>query len=171
MIKILAYIAFTFVGIIVIVFILTIKSLYNGDLYQAGSGLGSVTSVENYKYDQDYYQKYADSFLLKFPQYQVPKDDPSTTMTAGYEFLNMTKFYFNKPPREIYCVQWQGIDVRMAYNVDNNEMIIENLREKVYVDKAEKERMSKRLRTEVIDIIDSIIENSADKDSALLQHY
>jgi hypothetical protein len=48
--------------------------------------LGSVTSVENYKYKQNYYEKYADSFLLKFPQYRVPKDDPSANMTSGYEY-------------------------------------------------------------------------------------
>jgi hypothetical protein len=167
--KILGFVALTISAIIVILFILFLRALTNGDLYQAGSGLGSVTTVENYKYEQNYYQKYADTFLLKFPQYQVPKNDPSATMTAGYEFLNMTKFYFNKWPREIYCVQWQGIDVRMAYNVDENEIIIENPRNNVYIDTAEKERMSKRLRTEVIDKIDSIIANSRDKDSALLK--
>ena len=83
----------------------------------------------------------------------------------------MTKFYFDKPPKEIYCVQWQGIDVRMAYDVDRNEMIIENPRNNVYIDKAEKERMSKRLRLEVIDKIDSIISKSPDRDSALLKQY
>jgi len=158
--RVIAFIALIFTATVIILFFLALRSLTNGSLYQAGSGLGSVASVENYKYDQDYYQKYADTFLLKFPQYQVPQNDPSASMTSGYEFLNMTKFYFNKPPREIYCVQWQGIDVRMAYNVDSYEMIIENPRNKVFIDKAEKERMSKRLRTEVIDKIDSLIARS-----------
>jgi hypothetical protein len=76
-----------------------IVEVQNGDLYQAGSGLGSVTTVENYKYEQNYYQKYADTFLLKFPQYQVPKNDPSATMTSGYEFLNMTKLSFQQAGR------------------------------------------------------------------------
>jgi len=169
--KILGYISWTILIVIIIAAILLWRSCNNGDLYQAGSGLGSVTTVENYKYQQDFYEKYADTFLIKFPQYKVPKEDPSDYMTSGYEFLNMTKFYFDKPPKEIYCVQWQGIDVRMAYNVDKNEMIIENPRSKVLIDKTEKERMSKRLKTEVIDKIDSLIANSVDKDSALLKHY
>ncbi len=169
--KILGYISLTVAIVFIVVAILFVRSCNNGDLYQAGSGLGSVATVDNYKYQQQYYEKYADTFLAEFPKYKVPKDDPSDYMTSGYEFLNMTKFYFDKTPREIYCVQWQGIDVRMAYNVDNNEMIIENPRDKVYIDKAEKERMSKRLRTEVIDKIDSIIAHSPDKDSALLKPF
>jgi hypothetical protein len=87
-------------------------------IYQAGSGLGSVAEVENYKYKQSFYAKYADTFLQKFPQYRVPDNDPSADMTRGYEFLNMTKFYFDKNPKEIYCVQWQGISVRMAYSIN-----------------------------------------------------
>ena len=130
-----------------------------------------MTTVENYKYHQNFYEKYADTFLLKFPQYKIPNDDPSAYMTSGYEFLNMTKFYFDKSPKEIYCVQWQGIDVRMAYNVDRNEIIIENPRNNVYIAKSEKERMRRRLRTEVIDKIDSLIAYSLDKDSALLKQY
>jgi hypothetical protein len=169
--KILGYIVWTILIVILVFAILLWSACNNGGLYQAGSGLGSVTTVENYKYQQNFYEKYADSFLIKFPQYKIPKDDPSAYMTSGYEFLNMTKFYFDKSPKEIYCVQWQGIDVRMAYSVDRNEMIIENPRNKVYIDKSEKERMSKRLRTEVIDKIDSLIANSVDKDSALLKRY
>ena len=137
-------------------------------IYQAGSGLGSVAEVENYKYEQNYYEKYADTFLVKFPQYKVPSDDPSASMTSGYEFLNMTKFYFDKSPREIYCVQWQGISVRMAYSIDKHKEIIENPRNNVLIDTNEKRRMSIRLRQEVIDKIDSLIANSKDKDSAIL---
>jgi len=169
--KIFGYIGLTVLIVFIVLVIPFVRSCNNGDLYQAGSGLGSMTTVDNYKYQQQYYEKYADTFLAKFPEYRVPKDDPSAYMTSGYEFLNMTKFYFDKSPKEIYCVQWQGIDVRMAYNVDRNEMIIENPRDKVYIDKAEKERMSKRLRAEVIDKLDSIIANSPDKDSALLKHF
>lgn len=166
--KVLGYAGLIILVIILVVFILFVRACKNGDLYQAGSGLGSVTSVDNYKYQQQYYEKYADSFLLKFPQYRVPKDDPSANMTSGYEFLNLTKFYFATPPREIYCVQWQGIDVRMAYNIDRGEEIIENPRQNVYIDKKEKERMSERLRNEIIKKIDSLIANSKDKDSALI---
>lgn len=169
--KILGYIGLTVLIVFIVLVILFVRSCNNGDLYQAGSGLGSVTTVDNYKYQQQYYKKYADTFLKIFPKYKISKDDPSAYMTSGYEFLNMTKFYFDKSPKEIFCVQWQGIDVRMAYNIDSNEMIIENPRDKVYIDKIEKERMSKRLRIEVIDKIDSIIANSVDKDSALLKHF
>ncbi len=168
--KVLSYIGLAILVIFIGLAILLVRACNNGDLFQAGSGLGSVTTIENYKYGQSYYEKYADTFLLKFPEYRVPADDPSAYMTSGYEFLNMTKFYFNKPPREIYCVQWQGIDVRMAYNVDRNEMIVENPRNNVYIDKSEKERMGNRLKTEVINKIDSIIAKSQDKDSALLRH-
>ncbi len=167
--KVAGYTIFALLAVIIIAGIFLDNALKGGKVYQAGSGLGSVTSLEIYKYRQEYYEKYADTFLMKYPQYQAPKDDPSTYMTSGYEFLNMTKFYFDKLPREIYCVQWQGIDVRMAYDIDNNEMIIENPRAKVYIDQVEKERMRKRLRTEVIDRMDSIIAASADKDSALLE--
>ena len=169
--KILGYIGLTILIVFVVFVILFARSCNNGGLYQAGSGLGSVTTIENYKYQQQYYEKYADTFLAKFPEYKVPNDDPSAHMTSGYKFLNMTKFYFDKSPKEIYCVQWQGIDVRMAYNVDRDEMIIENPRDKVYIDKKEKERISKRLRAEVIDKLDSIIANSVDKDSVLPKHF
>ena len=169
--KIFGYIGLTILIVVIVSVILFVRSCNNGELYQAGSGLGSVTTVENYKYQQQYYGKYADTFLRIFPKYQVPKEDPSANMTSGYEFLSMTKFYFDTLPKEIYCVQWQGIDVRMAYNVDRNEMFIENPRNNIYVDKTEKDRMSKRLRIEVIDKIDSIIANSVDKDSALLKKF
>ncbi|MCM5530246.1 hypothetical protein [Parasegetibacter sp. NRK P23] len=169
--KILGYIGLTILIVFVVFVILFARSCNNGGLYQAGSGLGSVTTIENYRYQQQYYEKYADTFLAIFPEYKVPNDDPSAHMTSGYKFINMTKFYFDKSPKEIYCVQWQGIDVRMAYNVDRDEMIIENPRDKVYIDKTEKERMSKRLRAEVIDKLDSIIANSVDKDSVLLKHF
>jgi hypothetical protein len=167
--KIFSYIGLTVLLVLIVLVILFVRACNNGDFYQAGSGLGSVTTIEHHKYQGEYYEKYADSFLAKFPAYRVPKDDPSAYMTSGYEFLDMTKFYFDAPPREIYCVQWQGIDVRMVYDVDRNKMITENPRHDVYIDKAEKERMSKRLKAEVIDKIDSLISVSADRDSALLK--
>jgi hypothetical protein len=169
--KVLGYSGLTVLIVFSFFIVQSIISCNGGSLYQAGSGLGSVATVKNYKYGQRYYEKYADTFLLKFPKYRVPADDPSAPMTSGYEFLNMTKFYFDKPPREIYCVQWQGIDVRMVYNVDRNEMITENPRNNVLIDTLEKERMSRRLKTEIIDKIDSIIGSSIDRDSALLKHY
>jgi transposase len=66
-------------------------------------------------------------------------------------------------------IRRQGIDVRIAYNVDRREVIIENPRHKIYIKESEKQRMSRRLRTEIIDKIDSLIEISKDKDSVALK--
>jgi hypothetical protein len=167
--KILSYIGWTILFVILVSIFLLWRACNNGDLYQAGSGLGSVTRIDKYKFKSTYYERYADTLLDKFPKYRVPNDDPSIYMTQGYEFLNMTKFYFDKSPKEIYCVQWQGIDVRMAYNIDSNKSIIENPRNNILVPTNEKERMRNRLQTEIIDKLDSLIENSVDKDSAILK--
>ena len=168
--KILSYIGLTILIVLFIGVILLWRACNNGELYQAGSGLGSLTHIDKYKFKSAYYKRYSDSLFNKFPKYVVPKDDPSFYMTQGYEFLNMTKFYFDKSPREIYCVQWeQGINVRMAYNVDSNNSIIENPRKNIIIPNFEKDRMRNRLRTEIIDKLDSLIENSADKDSAILK--
>jgi hypothetical protein len=166
--KISGYTALTIFIVISVLFFLLIRACHNGDLYQAGSGLGSVTRIDKYKFKSEFYEKFSDSLLSKFPEYRVPKDDPSFYMTQGYEFLNMTKFYFNKTPKEIYCVQWQGIDVRMAFNVDDYKEVIENSRNNVFVPRDEKDRMRKRLQTEIIDKLDSMITNSVYKDSARL---
>ena len=130
--KILGYAALTVFIVTSVLIFLFIRACNNGDLYQAGSGLGSVTRIDKYKFKSEFYEKFSDSLFSKFPEYKVPKDDPSLYMTQGYEFLGMTKFYFNKTPKEIYCVQWQGIDVRMAYNLEDNKEIIENLRNNVF---------------------------------------
>jgi hypothetical protein len=168
--KIFGFIALAFFIICAGLIFLFIKACNDGELFQAGSGLGSVTRIEKYKFKGNFYEKFSDSLFKKFPEYKVPKDDPSFYMTQGYEFLRMTKFYFDKSPKEIYCVQWeQGIDVRMAYNVDSNKTIIENYRNKQIIEKSDKERMKKRLKIEIIDKLDSLIENSTDRDSALLK--
>lgn len=167
--KILGYIGWPILIIIIVGIFLLWRACNSGDLYQAGSGLGSVTRIDKYKFKSSYYKRYSDSLFSKFPKYRVPNEDPSFYMTQGYEFLNMTKFYFDKSPKEIYCVQWQGIDVRMAYNVDRNKSIIENPRNNIFIPTSEKNRMRNRLQTEIIDKLDSLIENSADKDSAILK--
>jgi len=157
--------------IAVIIFItIFVRSCNNGFGYQAGSGLGSLVDISGEKYKHRYLQQYADSFFVLYPQYKVPANDPTKYMTSGYEFLHLTKFYFDQKPREIYCVQWEGsgfISVRFAYSYETNQEILENTRDKVYVDDHEKDRMTKRLRTEILDRIDSIIATSKDKDSAI----
>ena len=56
---------------------------------------------------------------------------------------------------------------RFAYNYETGQEVLENTREKVYADEHEKERMTKPLRVEVLDRIDSIIAKSKDRDSAI----
>jgi hypothetical protein len=139
--------------------------------YQAGSGLGSVFDIGEQRHQHRYLRKYADTFLIAFPQYKVPDPDPSGYMTSGYEFLDMTKFYFDNAPREIFCIQWEGtgfVSARFAFNCETNQLVIENTRSKVYVDDSEKQRMEKRFRVEVLSRIDSLIAISADRDSAIL---
>src|SRR5258705_3525294 len=150
--------------------ILSFVSILCGCYYygEPGSGLGSVATLEHYTYEGKYYAKYADIFLLKFPQYKVPIED--TSLASGYEFLNMTKFYFDKTPKEIYCVQWEGtgfIEVRLAYSIDKRKDIIENKRDNLFVDESEKQRIGNRLRHEIIDKIDSIINSSEDRQSVI----
>jgi len=168
--KVFNIIGLTILTALIIIIISFVRSCNSGFGYQAGSGLGSLVDIGGEKYKHSYLQKYADTFFLIYPQYKVPKSDPTTNMTSGYEFLNLTKFYFDTKPREIYCVQWEGtsfISVRFAYNYETGQEVLENTREKVYVDKMQKQRMTKRLRNEILDKIDSIISKSQDKDSAI----
>jgi hypothetical protein len=155
------------VGIFVIQFI---RSCNDGFGYRAGSGLGSLVDIGGEKYKHSYLRQYADTFFILYPQYKVPANDPTAYLTSGYEFLNLTKFYFDEEPREIYCVQWEGtgfISVRFAYSYATGKAVVENERDKVYVDEEDKQRMTKRLRTEILDRIDSIIDKSVDRDSAI----
>jgi hypothetical protein len=163
-------IGLTILIIMAIIFIQLFRACHDGFGYRAGSGLGSLVDIGDEKYKDSYLKQYADTFLILYPQYKVPENDPAVYMTEGYEFLNMTKFYFDKEPRETYCVQWEGtgfISVRFAYNYESKEVVLENDRDKVFVDEHEKQRMTKRLRTEILDRIDSIIAKSADRDSAI----
>ena len=147
-----------------------IKSCNYGFGFQAGSGLGSLVDIGNEKYKSEYVKKYAEFFLKANPQYLTPKDDPANAMTSGYEFLEMTNIYFDKYPKEIYCVQWNGtgfISVRFAYNCETKEEVVENRRENVLIPDSTKERMTRRLRVEVLDKIDSIISKSKDSVNAI----
>jgi hypothetical protein len=165
--KIIAWAVLIAVIALIIVFV---RACNNGFGYQAGSGLGSLADIGNEKYKHSFLKKYSDTFFVIYPEYRVPASDPTERMTSGYEFLDMTKFYFSETPKEIYCVQWEGtgfVSVRFAYNYETGVEVIENRREKVYVAEDEKERIAKRLRVEILDKIDSIIARSKDKDSAI----
>ena len=162
--KVLKYLGYLILLIFVVIAIFIYQFL-NGNFYQAGSGLGSLVDIDNEKYKSEYVKKYAEFFLKANPQYLTTQDDPAKAMTSGYEFLEMTNINFEKPPKEIYCVQWSGtgfISVRFAYNCETREEIVENTRENILIPDSTKERMTKRLRIEVLDRIDSIISKSKD---------
>ena len=167
--KILAYIGLTILigfGISILVFVFSfVKSCNNSFGYQAGSGLGSLVDIDKEKYKSEYVEKYVDTFFEVYPQYLPTPGDLAKSMTSGYEFLNMTNIYFDKYPRETYCVQWSGtgfISVRFAYNYETREEVVENVRANSIIADSVKERMTKRLRTEILDKIDSIISQSND---------
>lgn len=147
-----------------------VRSCNNGFGYQAGSGLGSLVDIDKEKYKSEYIEKYVDTFFKVYPQYLPTPGDLAQSMTSGYEFLNLTNIYFDKYPRETYCVQWSGtgfISVRFAYNYETREEVIENVRANSIVADSTKERMTKRLRFEVLDKIESIISKSKDSTIAI----
>jgi len=162
-------------GIILIAVISLVRACNSGFGYQAGSGLGSLVDIGHEKYKAEYLKRYADTFFRLYPQYKVPNGDPSEYVATSYDFLDMTKFYFNSNPQETYFVQWEGtgfISVRFAYDYRTGQQVLENPRNKVFVSEKEKERMTNRLRFEILDRIDSIIAASKDKDSAIhVVHY
>ena len=168
--KILSYIGFTILiafGIFVFAFV---RSCNNGFGYQAGSGLGSLVDIDKKKYKSNYVEKYVDTFFKVYPQYLPTSGDLAKSMTSGYEFLHMTNIYFDKYPRETYCVQWSGtgfISVRFAYNYETGQEITENVRANSVIADSTKLRMTNRFRVEVLSKIDSIISKSKDSTIAI----
>ena len=168
--KILGYIGLTILVAFVIFVFPFVRSCNNGFGYQAGSGLGTLVDIDKEKYKSEYIEKYVDTFFKLYPQYLPTPGDLAKQMTSGYEFLNMTNIYFDKYPRETYCVQWSGtgfISVRFAYNYETREEVIENVRANSIIADGVKERMTKRLRTEILDKIDDIISKSKDSTIAI----
>ena len=165
--KIFGVVLFSALCVFVFAFI---KSCNNGFGYKAGSGLGSLVDVGGEKYKSEYLQKNADTFFTIYPEYKPLAGDRTNEMTRGYEFLNLTSIYFKHYPTETYCVQWSGtgfISVRFAYSYERNEEVLENTRDNVIVPESEKERMTKRFKTEVLARIDSIIAKSKDSIMAI----
>jgi len=136
----------------------------------AGTGLGSIADIDSTKYKDEYYIKYADTFFKSFPEYKKPDSISGSNQASTYDFLNLTPFYFDKSPKEIYYVQWEGtgfISVRFGYNLDKQEEVFENPRNQTFIDEQEKLRIKQRFRHEILDKIDSLISVSKDKDSAI----
>jgi hypothetical protein len=164
-IKILGLVILVVFGSVAIFLIMFVKACNNGFGYQAGSGLGSLVDIDEEKYKSEYIEKYVDTFFKVYPRYKPQAGDLANSMTSGYEFLNLTNIYFDTYPRETYCVQWSGtgfISVRFAYDYEKGEEVIENSRANAIVADSIKQRMTKRLKTEVLSRIDSIISKSAD---------
>ena len=163
------YIGLTIVIAFLLVIIFLLKTCENEFGYQAGTGLGSIADIDSTKYKDEFYIKYVDSFFKLFPAYKKPDSIYGSNQASSYDFLHLTPFYFNKKPKEIYYVQWQGtgfISVRFGYNLDRHEEIFENPRNETDIDEQEKLRIKNRFRHEILDRIDSLISVSKDKDSA-----
>lgn len=138
--------------------------------YQAGSGLGSLVDVADDKYKCEYLQQYADTFLSIYPQYKLPPGNSAESMIGDDNFMNLTSIYFDNYPRQTYFVQWCGtgfVSVRMAYDNQKREAIVENIRENVIITDSIKKEMTKRFKTEVLSKIDSIISVSKDSTNAI----
>jgi hypothetical protein len=147
-----------------------IKECNEGFGYVAGTGLGSLADIDSSKYKSEYYIKYVDTFFKAFPQYKKPDSIFGGNQANNYNFLNLTAFYFNKVPKEIYYVQWEGtgfISVRFSYDLERQEEISEYPRDKSFVEQQEKNRIKNRFKKEVLDRIDSLINISKDRDSAI----
>jgi signal peptidase I len=139
---------------------------------QPGSSIGSIVNIEKEKYKDEYLKKYSDTFFKIYPQFKPLQDDRAKFTFAGYDFLKITYFYFNKTPRETYGVQWSGtgfVSIRFAYNYDKNEAVIENSNTDSIISVKERNRMSIRFRKEILDKIDSLITNSRDSSIAIMK--
>ena len=169
-IKILGLVVLVVFGAVAIALIIFVRACNDGFGYRAGSGLGSLVDIDGEKYKSEYLEKYVDTFFTAYPRYKPRSGDLTESMTSGYEFLNLTSIYFDSYPRETYCVQWSGtgfISVRFAYDYEKGEEVIENERANAMVADSIKQRMTKRLKTEVLSRIDSIISKSADSSIAI----
>ncbi len=167
--KIIGYGLFVILGVCLVFVVIFIRSCKNGELYQAGSGVGSLVDIDSEKYKSEYLQKYADSFFKLYPKYKLSEEQEKERASTT-EVLDLTNIYFAENPREIYSVQWSGtgfISVRFAYDCENFRDITENVRMNSIIADSVKERMTKRFRKEVLDKIDSIISKSKDSTVAI----
>ncbi len=144
-----------------IIFTLLFSLITGCNWYGApGSGLGTNATVEVEKYKTEYRRKYGDSLKSIYPELQVPNS--TNPIYDGYEFLKLQAFQLNTPPKEIYYIQWEGtgfIEVRMAYNLEDNTWLNHNT--------TTSNRVKKRFKKEILNKIDSLITISPEKDSAI----
>ena len=125
-----------------------------------GSGLGTNATIEVEGYKTEYRRQYGDTLLFLNPEMQVP--DSLDYLINGFEFLALQSFRLTTAPKEIYYIQWEGtgfIEIRMAYNYETENWIS--------YDSTTSIRVKKRFQTEVLEKIDSLIQGSPDKDSAI----
>jgi hypothetical protein len=151
------------------IFILIISVISSCNWYGApGSGLGSLADISDFKFKTPFYRKHTDSLLYYYPQFEMP--DSIRNLQNYHSHLNVSCFYFDNPPKEVYFVQWEGtgfISIRAGYNVTKQMHIIENERINLLVSDQEKNRIKKRFQNEILNKLDSLIDKSADKDSAI----
>ncbi|MCB9198140.1 MAG: hypothetical protein H6600_06760 [Flavobacteriales bacterium] len=125
--------------------------------YSPGSGLGTVATVDDFKYKDEYRRSFGDTLLKLNPDMVVP--DSLSHLASNYDFLNLQSFRFTKAPKEIYFIQWSGtgfIEVRMVYNYEKHEWLTDD----------ESTRVKQRFETEILNNIDSLIELSTIVDDA-----
>jgi hypothetical protein len=163
-VKKLTYILWT---LLIAIILFAIVRAHNSGFGYGRQGLGSIAYIDSTKYKDEYYIKYVDTFFKYFPTYKKPDSISGSILVSSYEFLNLTPFYFDKNPKEIYYVQLDGgIYVRFGFNIDKQEEVFENSNNPSS-DEQEKLRIKERFRHEILDKIDSLISVSKDKDSAI----
>ena len=148
---------YTLLTLLIAIILFAIVRGYNSGFGYGKQGLGSIAYIDSTKYKDEYYIKYVDTFFKYFPTYKKPDSISGSILASSYEFLNLTPFYFDKKPKEIYYVQLDGgIYVRFGFNIDKQEEVFENSNNPSS-DEQEKLRIKERFRHEILDKIDSLI--------------
>jgi hypothetical protein len=167
--KIIGFSIAVVIGVALVFVFLFVRACNKGELYQAGSGVGSLVDIDKEKYQSDYLQKYADTFFKAYPKYKLSPEQEQLRHSTS-EVLDLTDIYFDEHPKEIYSVQWSGtgfISIRFAFDCENFQEITENTRLNSIIADSVKERIEKRFRKEVLNRIDSIISMSKDSTEAI----
>lgn len=70
-----------------------------------GGNIGALYVI-NTKCSTDQTRQFSDSLLIKYPQYKVPAELDNDW---NYDHLSIEKFYFERDPKEIYVVGFNGV--------------------------------------------------------------
>jgi hypothetical protein len=147
--------------LLIVSLVLLLFSSCDTNYYGApGSGLGTVASIDAGTFNTNYRRQYGDSLIANNKRFQIP--DSLDFINVGYDFLNLQPYHLSSHPQEIYYIQWSGtgfIEVRIAYDVVNKQTI--------QADTATSNRIKNRFKNEILNKIDSLIEKSPDRDSAI----